>query len=165
MTDLDAFLEAEMARGVERLRQRKPRAPRVTAPVGSERDHRKAMVAYLRKCGCITHSAINEVRASSRDKNERARFWNALVATGSTKGSPDLIVDPPHGPIFYLEVKKPGGRVRDAQTELHANLRLRGRIVIVAYDLTSLQYELAQAGISLTRTPLRRATPVEPLTP
>ena len=59
-------------------------------------------------------------------------------------------MDPPAGSIFYIECKKPGQKPRPSQEAYHAKLRRKGRIVIVAHDLWSLQHEIEQAGIVLS---------------
>lgn len=166
MTDLDAFLEAEMARGVERLRQRKPRAAAPAKKRGNpERDAQTAVVAWLRKAGCIVAASVNEAPADAVDPDRRARFYASRARAGVLKGWPDLTVIAPGGRVFWVEMKSAKGRTTAAQDALHADMRSRGCVVLVARDIWGLQAELARVGISLTRTPLRRATPVEPLTP
>lgn len=150
--DLSAMLDRQGAAYTAKLRQRKPREPKAAAPKRGtpERDQQRAVVAYLRKAGCIVAASVNEAPADASDPDKRARFYASRARAGVQKGWPDLTVIAPGGRIFFVEMKSAKGRPTVAQTELHADMRRRGCIVLVARDIWSLQAEMEQAGIVLS---------------
>lgn len=54
------------------------------------------------------------------------------------KGMPDLIAISPKGVLYFLEVKRPGGKVRPAQKAVHRTLREYGQRVKIVRGLSDL---------------------------
>lgn len=158
---IDEMLARGAKRYVARLRQKKPRVAADAKPKRGtpERDAQKAVVAWLRKAGCIVAASVNEAPADNADPDKRARFYAARQRAGVLKGWPDLCCITPGGRVFWVEMKSAKGKPTLAQTELHADMRRRGCVVIVGRDIWSVQHEMEQAGIVL----LRPAMPQEPL--
>lgn len=150
--DLSAMLERQGAAYTARLRQRKPRvaAEPKTKRATPERDQQRSVVAFLRKAGCIVAASVNEAPADASDPDKRARFYAARAKAGVLKGWPDLTIITPGGRVFWCEMKSAKGKPTVAQTELHAEMRRRGCVVLVARDIWSLQAEMEQAGIVLS---------------
>lgn len=149
--DLAAMLDRQGAAYTAKLRQRKPRAAKTRAKRATpERDAQRAVVAYLQQAGCIVAASVNESPADASDPDKRARFYAARAKGGVLKGWPDLTVIAPGGRVFWIEMKSAKGKPTVAQTELHAEMRRRGCIVLVARDIWSLQAEMEQAGIVLS---------------
>lgn len=152
---LNDFL-AEQERGyVAELRQRKPRAAKGEATkrrATPERDQQRAVVAWLRKAGCIVAASVNEAPADASDPDRRARFYASRAKAGVQKGWVDLTVITPRGQVWFLEMKSAKGKPTAAQAELHAEMRARGCIVIVGRDVWSVQDAMREAGVSLERT-------------
>lgn len=80
----------------------------------------RSVAAYLRRslpAGWIVTHAANKPRSAQQGAREKAM--------GATAGWPDLqILGPgPSGPsAWFMEVKAPGGKVSDAQREVHDRL-------------------------------------------
>lgn len=51
-----------------------------------------------------------------------------------TAGVPDRIVILPGGRIYFIELKKPGGKVRAIQTVIHRKFALRGVNVVILFS-------------------------------
>lgn len=158
---LDDMLARQGARYVAKLRQRKPRvAAEAKAKRGTpERDAQRAVVAWLRKAGCIVAASVNEAPADSSDPDKRARFYAARKRAGVLTGWPDLTVVTPGGRTFWVEMKSAKGKPSAAQAELHEDMRRRGCVVIVGRDIWSVERGMQDAGITL----LRPAVPAEAL--
>jgi len=126
-----------------------------------ERDAQRAVVAWLRKAGCLVQATFTEQAARARDPEKRARFGAARKASGATTGWPDLTCVTPHGRVVFIEMKAARtGRLSQAQREVQADMRRRGCIVLLGTDIWSVQAAMEAAGISLDRAPapqLRRA--------
>ena len=150
--DLSAMLDRQGAAYAAKLRQKKPRStePKPAKRATPERDAQRAVVAYLRKAGCIVAASVNEAPADASDPDKRARFYASRARAGVQKGWPDLTVITPGGRVFFVEMKSARGKPTVAQAELHADMRRRGCIVLVARDIWSLQSEMEQAGIVLS---------------
>lgn len=73
------------------------------------------------------------------DAGHAARYTKKL--TGSAlrgdfpPGFPDLIVLDPRGPAWFIEVKRPGGRIRRGQLYMHDYLMDMGFNVLVAHSV------------------------------
>lgn len=151
---LNDFL-AEQERGyVAELRQRKPRVAKSETTkrrATPERDQQRAVVAWLRKAGCIVAASVNEAPADASDPDKRARFYASRARAGVQRGWPDLTVVTPRGQVVWIEMKAPGGKPTATQAELHAAMRARGCIVIVGRDVWSVQDAMRSAGVSLER--------------
>jgi hypothetical protein len=132
-------------------RDAKVRAPRKAKRATPERDQQRAVVAWLRKAGCIVQATFTEQAATSRDKAKRARFGAARKASGATTGFPDLTVVTPSGRVLFVEMKAPKGELSDAQAEIHAEMRARGCVVLLGRDIWSVQQGMAEAGVTLVR--------------
>jgi hypothetical protein len=150
MSKLDASLYAEARIYIAQLCAEKLRqapSPKRGTP---ERDAQKAVVAWLRKAGCIVAASVNEAPANSSSPVKRARFYASRSKAGVLKGWPDLTVITPAGRVLWIEMKSATGKPTAAQTELHAEMRARGCVVIVARDIWSAQQAIEEAGIVLT---------------
>lgn len=158
---LDDFLAAGAARLMAKLRAKKPREAKASKRAAPERDAQKAVVAWLRKAGCIVSATQNERGARSRDKDSAARFGAMRKASGVMTGWPDLTVVAPTGRVFFIEMKSAKGKPSAAQVECHALLRSRGQVVIVGRDIWQIQHDLDQAGITLVRTGWCAPVPAE----
>jgi hypothetical protein len=142
-----------VARGAAAVTAKKPRDPKATSkPL--EMDGQKAVVDWLRKCGCITSRNINELRADEKDPIKRARFWMALLRSGCTKGFPDLTAITQDGRTIYVEMKRAGARPSDYQAALHAVLVARGAVVVWGTDIWSVQEALRAQGVALAPVPV-----------
>jgi hypothetical protein len=152
MTSLDAWLARQAEQYTTKLRAKKPRAPKAVAVKRAtpERDAQKAVVAWLRKAGCIVAASVNESPADASDPDKRARFYAARQRAGVLKGWPDLTVITPGGRVFFCEMKSAAGKPTVAQAELHDAMRARGQVVIVARDIWSAQQAIEAAGIVLS---------------
>ena len=130
-----------------------------------ERDTQRAVVKWLRLCGCLVSATINEQRSASDDPAERARYGAARKASGATTGWPDLTVALPAGRVVFIELKSGVGRLSEAQRAVHAWLRENGHLVLVATTVEAVQMGLAAAGIVVgaRSSRLHLAAPVDPL--
>jgi hypothetical protein len=148
---LDAWLDRQHRAAVADMRKPKPRQPReAKAKRGTpERDQQRAVVGWLRKAGCIVAASVNDAPADARDPEKRARFYAARARAGVLKGWPDLCAITRDGRVFWIEMKAAKGKPTDAQAALHADMRARGCVVIVARDVWSAQDGLKAAGIVL----------------
>ena len=54
-------------------------------------------------------------------------------------GTPDLLAISCHGSVWWIEVKKPDGKVSTDQWEMINDLKARGQNVIVAYSVMDVQ--------------------------
>lgn len=152
MSDLDDMLAEQDRAFVAKLREKKPRVAKAPAAKRGtpERDAQKAVVAWLRKAGCLVAASVNEAPANSADPGKRARFYAARKRAGVLTGWPDLSVVTPAGRVFWLELKSATGRLSQAQAELHAEMRARGCVVLVVRDVWSAQDAIREAGIVLS---------------
>jgi VRR-NUC domain len=78
-----------------------------------------------------------------------------MKGLGVVAGIPDLLAIRA-GQVFALELKAPGGRVRDAQRDTMAALQAAGAICAVADDLDSAIARLEEWGLLRGRASLRR---------
>ncbi len=129
-----------------------PKMPKLAKRGTPERDAQRAVVAWLRKAGCIVQATFTEQAAREKDPAKRARFGAARKASGATTGFPDLTGISPDGRVFFIEMKSAKGATSDAQDRVIDQLRARGQIVVIGRDIWSVQDALAAAGIVLTRT-------------
>lgn len=164
MTDsLDAWLDGEGAAYVAGLRSTRERVaePKAKKRGNPERDAQRAVVAWLRKAGCIVQATFTEQAAAEKDAVKRARFGAARKASGATTGFPDLTVVTPQGRLFFIEMKAAKGRLSEAQAAMRAELRARGCVVILGRDIWSVESAMAEVGIVLTHPGLRAPLPAE----
>jgi hypothetical protein len=68
--------------------------------------------------------------------------WAAKWACSGTAGVPDRIVFLPGGRIYFVEVKRPGGKARPAQLAIHRRLEKRGQKVYVVDDADAFFREI-----------------------
>lgn len=149
MSDLDADLDAAGKLWIDALKAKKPRAEKATKRGSPEMDAQKAVVAWLRKAGCIVSRNINELQSKERDPNKRARFWMSLVKSGCTKSFPDLTAILPDGRTCLIEMKAPTKEPNEDQEKLHDKLRQRGAIVVWGTDIWSVEAALAEQGVRI----------------
>lgn len=62
-------------------------------------------------------------------------------------GFPDLVVLHPTRPAVFVEVKRPGGRLTDAQRLVHEYLRSAGYRVLVARSVEDLEELVGERGV------------------
>ena len=70
-----------------------------------------------------------------------------LKAMGVLPGMPDLLCGSPSHGIFFLELKRPGGRTSTAQKETQELLRTFGVEVLTADSLNDAIVILAERGV------------------
>jgi hypothetical protein len=70
-----------------------------------------------------------------------------LKSEGLLPGSPDLVFALEAGLSFWLEMKRPGGRLSDEQVGLHHKLKLLGHRVEVAYSVDQALAILKEIGV------------------
>ena len=58
----------------------------------------------------------------------------------SPAGTPDLLAITRHGIPYWIEVKGPGGKLRDSQVEMIDRLKERNQKVIVAHSATDVEW-------------------------
>lgn len=91
----------------------------------SEHNEQVALVTKLRREGFFVASVPN---GGKRDVREAKR----LKDEGAMAGIPDLFVVLPGGRMVWIELKtRKGGRVSEAQKEVHARLETLGHVVIL----------------------------------
>lgn len=94
----------------------------------TERQIQRQIVNGLRKAGYAVFAIPN---GGSRDTREA----RALKQDGVMSGVPDLWVLARDGNDWWLEVKRPGGRLSDSQRYVHKLLSERGQQVAVVHSL------------------------------
>ena len=106
------------------------RALRVSAGEKSEDEIHEAVVAELRKAGVRFFHAPNE-------SNVPVQYRAKLARKGLQAGVPDLVITQPNrwGRPSALELKRPGGRVSEAQSTWIARAEIDGWTCAVAYGL------------------------------
>lgn len=145
---------ARQRRNAAAIRKAMPREPKAKkAKRGSpERDAQIAVVAWLRKAGCLVNAAENERRADSKDRDKQARFQTMRQKAGITKGWPDLTVVTPDGQVCFVEMKSATGTASDAQKAMLAAMSSRGLVAVLGRDIWSVQAALYEKGIVIART-------------
>lgn len=166
MTDsLDEWLDGERAAYVTWLRSTRERVaePKAKKRGNPERDIQKAIVAFVERCApdVFIAASVNEAPADSSDPDKRARFYASRRKAGVRPGWPDLTCLWTGGALL-LEVKAPGGRLSDAQRELHPRLAAMGWPVAVVRSVEDAEAALRAAGAPVRgRTKLHMAVPAE----
>lgn len=112
----------------------------------------RAILSWLRAVmpDAIVHHAANEIGLAGAAVQRQIAKAKSL---GMVPGWPDLEVLTVHGPLF-LEVKSPGGRLTDAQQDVHDRMRALGYRVAVVRGVDEARAALAAWGI-----PTREARP------
>lgn len=82
----------------------------------------------------------------------RVLFWRMYTGPRVYKGNkflkslqvgmPDIIGVLPNGRFFSIEVKRPGGKVTDAQLDTHNAIREAGGIAFIATGIEDVEREL-----------------------
>lgn len=108
----------------------------------------RSIVKWLRTVlprECIVHACANESHLSGKA---------AMLATvkkkaaGQVTGFPDLLILPFSSVgAFFLEVKAEGGRLSEAQKEVHAALRVLGYRVAVVRSIEDAREALVEFGV------------------
>lgn len=106
---------------------------KVTTPEGAVL---KQIRAYLEAAGCVV------IRF---DNGGRTIGMGRRVPSGN-KGVSDLIVCTPRGRFAAVEVKAPGGKPTVDQERFLEDVRNRGGIGIVAYDLEAVRVTITGAA-------------------
>lgn len=91
----------------------------------TEQDIQNLIRIAASKNNMIFRANVGKVRTSD------GRFFD----TGLPKGFCDLFGFRPDGQIFFIEVKKPGGRVREDQKKFIRIMKNNGAIAGVAYSV------------------------------
>jgi hypothetical protein len=132
-----------MAKGVAVKSWRRPSARGAAVLRLSERDIEKQLVDYLRLHGWHVHRL-------------EADLWRSKRASAREEvGTPDFIClrraswyeEDRSVRAFYLEVKRPGGKLRPSQEFWIGYARARGWCVIVADSLDSLITQMRVTGM------------------
>jgi hypothetical protein len=134
-----------------RIRARQA-APKPPSKRGSpERDFQRTALKWLRAVlppGSMVAASVNEQRGSGTDE-ERMRYGAARKRSGVVSGWPDLTAVVANGPVVFIELKAPKGRLSASQIDVHARLRSAGHIVIVAKTIDDLRAGLRAAGVAM----------------
>ena len=160
----EGFAKLQAERRARAAAPREPSLPK-RKRAAPERDAQRAVVAWLRMCGCLVQATFTEQRGNARTAEERARYGAARKASGATAGFPDLVVcAPAAGRSFFVEMKAAQGRLSDAQRAVHEWLRRAGHLVFVARSVAELEADLRRSGIELRAgNRLRLAAPAPSL--
>lgn len=106
----------------------------------------RSIVNWLRLVlpdGCIVHHSANEgVRGGSKGAFDGSR----RKAMGQVAGWPDITIVTFVG-VFFIEVKAEGGRLTDAQKDLHSKLGHLGYGVAVARSIDDARECLNEWGV------------------
>ena len=113
-----------------------------------QREHilQKHLRHWVRDAVSADHVFLSFDSAGKATQNQRAR----AAARGVAAGTPDTVLHTRGFPPLYAELKAPGGKPPEAQTEMMKRLQIAGCIVEVVrsvHDYFSLLY--------LVRVPLR----------
>ncbi len=120
-------------------------------PVPFEDDEQKALVQWLTIRGVMFFAVPNE---SGRSNAWARASWRKSM--GVRSGAPDLVIIDraagPHCRPVAVEMKRQrGSKTSDAQLQMHADMRARGWLVIVAKGANDAIEQLAAAGVTRVR--------------
>ncbi len=113
----------------------------------SESAIQRALVAQWQTLGTPRSILAHIANGERRDAITAGR----LKGLGVLPGVPDLICASPTGGLFFVELKRAGGRPSQAQREVHERLRAAGTEVFTIDDLDEAVALLEARGV------LRRA--------
>jgi hypothetical protein len=110
----------------------------------TEAGEQKLLVKWLKVRGVPFFSVPNEAAFIA------GTSWGLsgqLKAMGLTKGAPDLVLIgmPDRYPVA-VEMKRPGGRLSQAQRDMHDEMRFHGWAVVVAYGADDAIKQLEKLG-------------------
>lgn len=91
----------------------------------TEQDIQNLIRIAVSKENIIFRANVGKVRTAD------GRFFD----TGLPQGFCDLFGFRPDGQIFFIEVKKPGGKIRDKQIKFIETVKKRGALAGVAYSV------------------------------
>ena len=120
--------------------------------IGPEMAVQRACIAWMRfvlPVGSIVAAIPGEQRGSGQTALQRARYGMARKASGIVTGLPDCVVALPAGRCLWVEFKRPGGVISDAQDGLHTRMRSLKHIVVVVDGIESLRGRLLSYGVVL----------------
>ena len=98
----------------------------------------------------MTEQTESQIQSKIIEYLELNRFLVFRLNSGKARhnirlcpnGTPDLLAISRHGSVWWIEVKKPGGKVSTEQWEMINKLKARGHNVIVAYSVMDVQTNL-----------------------
>lgn len=73
---------------------------------------------------------------------KRIFHWKNWAGLGSTKGVPDILGVLPGGRALMIEIKRPNGKVSDAQANFVSNARDMGALAFFAWSVEDVIKEL-----------------------
>jgi hypothetical protein len=120
-----------------------PRRKSATTASISEASLQTAIVARWRLLGTPGSLIAHIPNGGSRDAITGAR----LKSQGVLAGMPDLVCSSPSGGVFWIELKRRGGRPTPVQLDVHARLRSAGGCVYVLDDLDAAIALLTARGV------------------
>ena len=128
---------------------------RLTAPRNADEDDiHCAIVGYLRAVlphGFVVQHTANKPRSEAAGAREKRM--------GAVKGWPDLAVygqaEEDRPTAWFIEVKAPGGRLKEEQIAVHDRLRLAGFPVAVARSVDDVRAKLREWNVPARDVALR----------
>jgi hypothetical protein len=110
-----------------------------------EKTIQRSVLAYLRTRGIdAVHVPNGSVLAGG--PRERAMQVNALKANGMRVGFPDLICIGSEGRVGFMEVKREGERLSEAQNHWHGALEFLGHKIATVRSVEDAAETLEQWG-------------------
>lgn len=108
----------------------------------------RAILAFLRLRfpKALIHHSANEMGLQGQDV---ARQIAKAKHNGMLPGFPDIMMITGAGPAIFFEVKAPGGRLTQAQQDVHDQLRALGQLVAVVRSIDEVQAQLDQWRVGM----------------
>lgn len=115
------------------------------APKPLEKHIQRSVISYLRARGIdAVHVPNGSVLAGG--PKERAMQVNALKSNGMKVGFPDLVCIASHGRVGFMEVKREGEKLSEAQNHWHGALEFLGHKIATVRSIEDAAETLQRWG-------------------